>query len=166
MLGFVVTLLAVSTASGALHGICHSNHLQMTEAQVVNQLADLCDRDSNGIIKEAEVVVAFSEILGTTLPLSEDMILAMDYDGLLGIADLFGFSVDRHDFINSWHARFHDNHEFIGATFDAFDNDKNGVWNIQEVDGILNNIKATSDDGDGIISRAEFVNYFTAIAYI
>ncbi|KAL8566221.1 hypothetical protein ACOMHN_063111 [Nucella lapillus] len=146
-----------------LHGICHSNHLQMTEEQVVIQLADICDRDSNNIIRESEVVVGFSEILGTTLPLSEDMILAMDYEGLLGIASLFGFSVDRQDFIYSWHARFHDNHEFIGATFDAFDSNHDCTWTIQEVDGILNHMKASVDDGDGVISRTEFVNYFIAI---
>ena len=56
-------LLYTSYASAALHNVCHSNYQQLTEAQVINSLVDLCDRDSNGIIKEAEVVVAFAEIL-------------------------------------------------------------------------------------------------------
>merc|ERR1712243_205764 len=163
MLRLIVTLLVAGYASAALHGICHSNHLQQTEQQVVSQLADRCDRNSDGIIAEAEVVVAFSEILETTLPLSEADILAMDYNTLIGIAGLFGFSIDCHHFIQQWHNTFHDNVEFIGATFDAFDDNKDGIWSIMEVDGILKHILATSDDGDGIISKAEFTAYFMSI---
>ena len=49
-----------------LHSVCHSNHQQLTEAQVVKMLADICDRNDDGIIKEAEVVVGFAEVLGTS----------------------------------------------------------------------------------------------------
>ena len=84
------------------------------------------------------------------MPLPESSILDMDYGSLISLAGLFGFRIDRADFIHSWHNYFHDSHDFIAATFDAFDDNHDGFWSIQEVDRIVMHIKSTSGEWVGV----------------
>ncbi|MCI3311115.1 hypothetical protein MQA17_25605 [Escherichia coli] len=138
--------------------------MQLTEQQVITQVADLMDRNHNNIVTSSEIVLGFRDILGVELPVSDFLILAMDEAALLDLAALFGFELLREDFVNGWVARFHDSPEFVGAVFDAFDVDGDGVLLMGEVEGILNLMRATSDaDHNRVITRAEFIHFFTYI---
>ena len=75
------------------------------------------------------------------MPLPTVTILGMDYDSLVGLANMFGFSLSKHDFVQAWHTTFHDSIEFSGAIFDVFDRDMDGALTILEVDDMLEVIK-------------------------
>ena len=54
---------------------------------------------------------------------------------LLDIAT--GFSIEKEAFTHAWHIRFHDNKDFIRATFDVFDTNDNGVVDAREIEGLV-----------------------------
>lgn len=61
---FVFCFGLSSCVSGQLHSVCHTNTMQLTEQQVITQVADLMDRNHNNIITSSEIVLGFRDILG------------------------------------------------------------------------------------------------------
>ncbi|MCI3325514.1 hypothetical protein MQA28_26235, partial [Escherichia coli] len=164
MLRLVILVVAVSCAYGQLHSVCHSNTMQMTEAQVIHQIGLLMDRNRDRIITEGEIVLGFRDILNGSLPLSDETILAMDARALLDLAGLFGYTLLREEFVIGWTTRFHDSVEFVEATFDAFDTDGDGELQMSEVEGLLELMVRTSDaNGDRRLQESEFEHFFTYI---
>ncbi|KAL8562085.1 hypothetical protein ACOMHN_031856 [Nucella lapillus] len=49
---------------GALHAICHSNHQQMTEDQVIQKVVAEMNTDSDGTVEAYEMLVFFADLMG------------------------------------------------------------------------------------------------------
>lgn len=165
MLSLIVLLLAVSLSLGQhqiapLHNECHCNSLGIREDVVVNQVAHMVDVEKDGILHIGEIVVGLNRIFGGNLPMSEETLMGMDEPTLLAMADLFGVSVSKTDFVTGWVTMFHDCPTFVGAVFDAFDDDHSGALTMKELEGILEHVKRVTDDQDGIITVDEFRDFF------
>ncbi|MCI3341317.1 hypothetical protein MQA30_25445 [Escherichia coli] len=164
MFRLAVVFAAISCAYAQLHSICHSNVQQLTEAQVISQWALRMDRNGDGDMTTGEIVLGFRDILGGTLPVGDNLILAMDDDTLLDLGARLGYNITRHDFIQGWHQTFHDNIDFIGGVFDAFDTNHDNLLTMVEIEGILNLMKGSYDaNQDGVIQETEFVKFFEHI---
>lgn len=77
------------------------------------------------------------------MPVGDNLILAMDDDTLLALGAQLGYSMTRHEFIQGWHQTFHDNIDFIGGVFDAFDTNNDDILTMVEIEGILNLMKGS-----------------------
>ncbi|XP_076452637.1 uncharacterized protein LOC143288197 [Babylonia areolata] len=149
--------------SGSLHGICHSNHMQMTEDQVIqNVVSAMNNNDTDGTVELDEVLVFFADLMGVQLGASADLLGNMTREELLQVAG--GLKISKHEFTNAWHLKFHDSMEFIKATFDAFDANKDGFMDAQEIEAIIDMALNSSDaNQDGDLQEQELVAFLERI---
>ncbi|MCI3756303.1 hypothetical protein MQA17_25600 [Escherichia coli] len=163
MLRFAVVLVVISCAYAQLHSICHSNAQQLSEAEVISQWVVALDRNADGIITTGEVVLGFRDILGQDLSVSDEAILGMSREELVALGHSLSYSYTKHEFVQAWHAHFHDNIDFIGAVFDAFDTNHDGIVDMLEIEGILSLVLTYDDDGDDLIQEDELIRFFEHI---
>nr|KAG5713245.1 hypothetical protein BaRGS_007772 [Batillaria attramentaria] len=117
-----------------LHGICHSNHQQMNEDQVIQTIVRQMDANSDGSVTKPELLLFFADLMGVNRSMDTS---ALNDTELLEMAA--GLSITKHDFTQAWHNRFHDSVEFIGATFDALEGqNKDGTLDANEIEAIVN----------------------------
>ncbi|XP_025092372.1 uncharacterized protein LOC112562955 [Pomacea canaliculata] len=159
MLAFLVFSGWLCCAFAQLHGVCYTNAQLLREEEVVALVSDIVDRNEDNIITTAEVVVGFADILGYQFQTSEALILLMNRDQLLVLAAELGIIITRENFVQKWQERFGDSVAFIRATFDAYDENKDGQLSVLELEYILKHVVETVDNGDGIISAREFREY-------
>nr|KAG5696112.1 hypothetical protein BaRGS_020513 [Batillaria attramentaria] len=117
----------------------------------------IVDIDVDGVLTIGEVVVGINRIL---VPVSDETILGMNEEALISMADLFGVSVSKQEFVTGWMNQFYDCEDFVSAVFDAFDDNKDGALNVRELEGILGHVRLVSGNYDQTITTQEFHDFF------
>ncbi|XP_025092369.1 uncharacterized protein LOC112562953 [Pomacea canaliculata] len=163
MFALVILTGLLSTVFSQLHNECHTNAQLLREEEVVALVADLLDRNQDNIITVGEVVVGFGEILNYQFQTSEALILQMNLQQLVALAAQYDLSIDKEHFVQKWHERFGDGLGFVRATFDAYDENKDGKLSILEIENIVKHALATSDNGDGLLRASELRAYLLFI---
>lgn len=74
---------------------------------------------------------------------SEALILQMNLQQLVALAAQYDLSIDKEHFVQKWHERFGDGLGFVRATFDAYDENKDGKLSILEIENIVKHALAT-----------------------
>lgn len=67
----------------------------------------------------------------------------MNRDQLLVLAAELGIIITRENFVQKWQERFGDSAAFIRATFDAYDENKDGQLSVLELEYILKHVVET-----------------------
>lgn len=84
---------------------------------------------------------------------SEALILQMNIQQLVALAAQYDLSIDKEHFVQKWHERFGDGLGFVRATFDAYDENKDGKLSILEIENIVKHALAT-------VGKSEFCLVF------
>ncbi|KAK7089214.1 hypothetical protein V1264_024536 [Littorina saxatilis] len=136
--------------------------MQQSEDQVINQVVSGMDEDADGVISRKEVLVFFADLLGIQLGGLVDLVADLTNEQLLMAAA--GLSIHKDTFVKAWHRRFHDNLDFVGATFDRFDINGDGLMNALEIEGIVNNALNHGDrNQDGQLEKDELALFLEVI---
>ncbi|XP_025092537.1 uncharacterized protein LOC112563051 [Pomacea canaliculata] len=159
MLSYLAFLGVLCVASAQLHHTCHSNAQQLREEEVIALVADLLDRNNDGIITAGEFVVGFGEILGYQFQTPEAQLIVMNSTQLLTLAAQYGIVIDKEHFVQKWHQRFGDSVQFARATFEAYDDNKDDKLSVLEIENIRLHALARADNGDNILNEQELKNY-------
>ncbi|KAK7087541.1 uncharacterized protein [Littorina saxatilis] len=164
MMLYICLAFAVFGASTAqdIGSICHSNRLQHTEDQVIERIVQMMNTDFDSVISRKEVLVFFAELMGIQLGGLINLVNDMTNEQLLEAAA--GVSIEKESFSHAWHARFHDNYDFVYATFDRFDINDDGLINALEIEAIVNSALAHGDKNhDGKLETEELVTFLESI---
>ncbi|XP_025092711.1 uncharacterized protein LOC112563162 [Pomacea canaliculata] len=159
MFSYIVFAGLLCTALAQLHSTCHTNAQELKEEEVVALVADIVDRNQDNVITTAEVVIGFGDILGYQFSMAESLMLSFSTQQLLALAAQVGILIDREHFVQKWTERFGDSAAFARATFDAYDENKDGQLSALELEHILKHVYHVSDNGDGILTAREFREY-------
>ncbi|KAK7466849.1 hypothetical protein BaRGS_00037064 [Batillaria attramentaria] len=119
-------------------GICHSNHMQMTEDQVIERVIKETDVDGDGIIHPAEMIKFIAHLAGEDMTgnITDDILAVIDFDLLHHLAG--GYDVTRHDFVQAWHHYLHDSIPFVESLFDRLlDTNHDGHLDGTEIQAIV-----------------------------
>nr|KAG5689209.1 hypothetical protein BaRGS_014865 [Batillaria attramentaria] len=119
-----------------LHGgICHSNHMQLTEDQVIHQLVTDIDGDQNNNITSIEMFLFFGGLLGKAPPVDPSTVTDLSELSDAMLAQLSeSFSDPNRDLIQAWHSRYHDSMDFIEATVNnVLDANSNGIFDVYDI---------------------------------
>ncbi|KAK7087543.1 uncharacterized protein [Littorina saxatilis] len=164
MLLYICVVLVVIGANTAqdLGAICHSNTMQHTEDEVITKIVQAMNTDFDSVITRKEVLIFFAELMGIQLGSLIDIVANLSNEQLLMAAA--GLSIEKESFAQAWHARFHDNLDFVYATFDRFDVNKDGLMNALEIEAIVNKALIHGDQNhDGKLETNELVSYLETI---
>ncbi|XP_025092712.1 uncharacterized protein LOC112563163 [Pomacea canaliculata] len=163
MVSFVAFLSLLCVASAQLHGVCHSNVQMRKEDEVISSVIHIVDRNNNNIITAGELVVGIGEILQYHFHTPTTQLVDMTAIELIAVAAEYDIIIDREHFVQMWHERFGDALPFVRATFDAYDENKDGKLSVLEIENIRLHALDKADNGDGILTDQEFRSYLKFI---
>nr|KAG5688304.1 hypothetical protein BaRGS_017689 [Batillaria attramentaria] len=150
-----------------LHGgICHSNHMQLTEDQVIHQLVTDIDGDQNNNITSIEMFLFFGGLLGKAPQVDPSTVTDLSELSDAMLAQLSeSFSDPNRDLIQAWHNRYHDSMDFIEATVNnVLDANSNGIFDVYDIMTVKTTISNLFDaNHDGTIEQSELVAFFENI---
>nr|KAG5696111.1 hypothetical protein BaRGS_020512 [Batillaria attramentaria] len=133
-----------------------------SEEDVVQILMTEMDHDKDGEVTTAEVVIGLANVLEQTLSVPDEIILGMNEAALIALAKLDdSIHVTEHEFVRLWHEKFGDCVDFVAAVFRSFDDNRDGIINVQELEGILFHVRQVAGNLDGHITTQEFHDFFT-----
>ncbi|KAK7482401.1 hypothetical protein BaRGS_00026323 [Batillaria attramentaria] len=148
-----------------LHSTCHCHRNDRSEEDAVQILMTEMDHDKDGEVTTAEVVIGLADVLQKNLSVPDEIILGMNEASLIALAKLDNsIHVTEDEFVRLWHEKFGDCVDFVAAVFRSFDDNRDGIINVQELEGILFHVRQVAGNLDGHITTQEFHDFFTWVS--